>query len=160
MMWLSAARHADVLSQTTSIDHHRSNFLVLRIQLTVWKSDRMGARRFTKFLQVSGALARFVQMPTIAPARELDKTLKGFLNGAYTKHSIRKGAINVLAEQFTPEEIIQLTGHTPVVDTARRLNAYIQPQAHHPQGLLQRRMSSFLEQQLLSSCRRAVSLPQ
>ena len=117
--------------------------------LPVWKSDRFGERRFMKFLKIPTRVYRSLSS-TMVQAETVDREMRSFKNGMYTKHSIRKGAINILAQKYTPEQIIQLTGHTPVVDTMRRLSAYIRPAMHHPMGILKQEMSSFLITTLLA----------
>ena len=51
-MWLGAARHADVLVQRATLEAVSTMAKVLRLELDIWKSDRLGVRRFCKFIVV------------------------------------------------------------------------------------------------------------
>ena len=78
-----------------------------------------------------------------APYRQLLKIIKEILPHL-SLHSIRRGAIMALAENFEAEKIIRLTGHTPLIELEARLREYIFPEPTHRLARDQRQMSKYL----------------
>ena len=107
------------------------------------KSDRFGQRRFHKFLEVSSSIARQMERMKPTPYRHVAEDHQRNPS-TLSLHSIRRGAIMALAENFEAEKIIRLTGHTPLVEPEARLREYIFSEPTHRLARDQRQMSKYL----------------
>ena len=62
-------------------------------------------------------------------------------------HSLRRGAVTALAEQFQGSEVLLLTGHSTQMEP-REIRRYTAPLPNSTEALLQRRMVAFLLEKL------------
>ena len=111
LMWISAARHADLRpGKLVSCHGIADGWWEVVISFGVWKSDRSGTRAASKALVVNDAILIQLRDRQYAPFQTIKDWLKK-VDSQLTVHSFRRGAINWLAEDHTPEEIATLTQH-------------------------------------------------
>eukprot|EP00760_Papus_ankaliazontas_P024023 PhM_4_TR2111/c1_g1_i9/m.57547 len=144
LMFLSASRHADM----SRVVEYNWTPPIVTLRWRTSKSDRYGARRVTKFVEVPRPLWSW--MDRKLPLFSYSKVLRYMKKFKLTAHSPRRGAMKSWAEQgFSFKEIRVMSGHTPTEDPELAVRRYVDATPTQPEGLLQRRMSRALAEKVL-----------
>jgi hypothetical protein len=134
LMWCSVSRWAD-LGKGVWSEVEKD---VWRHDLDVFKSDRYGKRRVTKFVY------GFHQPKSILSFRQLNKGLKQ-MDARFTTYSVRRGAMTHLANLgYSMNQIVLISGHTPTQDPLLAVRRYIQQEKGQPESQTQLEMSKAL----------------
>lgn len=143
LMWITAARHADLRAGKLVKSFGGENqWKVAYIRFGPWKSDPTGSAQASKTVPVSPELLQMLQQEDYVNFSRTNAFLKS-INPSLTPHSIRRGAIAYLARHHPPETIAMLTQHA-AGQAKGGAQKYMPPSMYGPLPSTQLRLASAL----------------
>ena len=141
-MTISASRHADLIGATCS---KTPNPEVLKLHLSIFKSDIFGEKNVTKHVSVprSWVTPLFRMMNSPPSYRATHERMKQ-IHPSLTPHSARRGAVTILSTIFPSETIALLTGHSRGILDPTSVRRYIEPTINSLEAQQQIIMSAHL----------------
>ena len=149
LMWLGAARHADLRAARLEKSFGKGKSKVACLRFGPWKSDPTGNRQATKALPTNSALLKMMRSQDFASFNAVKNALRK-VDHSLTVHSIRRGAIQFLADRYSPLQIAALTQHAAGQETSA-VHKYTPPTMTGPLPTLQLQLASELWNALSST---------
>lgn len=152
IMWISAARHSDLKAAWLEKCFGKGKSQVACLRFGPWKSDPSGVRQATKALPATDAMVEMLKSKKFASYYQVQASLTA-TSRELTVHSIRRGAIQFLAPNYSPLQIAAITQHAAGQEKSA-VHKYTPASMMGPLPTLQLQLAS----ELWSSLSRATSL--
>jgi hypothetical protein len=110
IMWISAARHSDLKAAWLEQCFGKGTSMVACLRFGPWKSDPTGFRQATKALPTNTEMIKMLKSKDFAHYSAMRRRLYA-TSPDLTVHSIRRGAIQYLAHNYSPLQIAAITQH-------------------------------------------------
>jgi hypothetical protein len=110
IMWISAARHSDLKAAWLEQCFGKGTSMVACLRFGPWKSDPTGFRQATKALPTNAEMVKMFKSKDFAHYSAMRRRLYA-TSPDLTVHSIRRGAIQFLAHNYSPLQIAAITQH-------------------------------------------------